>query len=194
MSEPRIMAYPQFLLQMAGTSGAGKSALAGQIGRSTGAVVLDYDIVKSAALDAGVAWDDAGRVGYGASRALAAAVLGQGHSVILDSPARFRQIVDEGAASARACGVAYGFIECVLPNEAELRRRIAERPRQRSQRPAFDRPPPDAPGDVMADADGRIWVPASALPPGEWLRIDTSQPLGECLARALAYLQALEPA
>lgn len=182
------MAWPLFLLQMAGTSGAGKSTLAHLLGQRTGAATIDYDVVKSAALDAGAAWDLAGRVGYGASRALAAALLRQGHSVILDSPCRFQMIVDEGTAIARASGAAYAFVECVLGDEPELRRRMQARPRQRSQRLAFDRPPPDAPGDVLADASGTIHVPASALPPGPWLRVDTAQPIEHCLEQALRYL------
>jgi predicted kinase len=128
------MTWPLFLLQMAGTSGAGKSTLAHLLGQRTGAAAIDYDVVKSAALDAGAAWDLAGRVGYGASRAIAATLLRQGRSVILDSPCRFQMIVDEGTAIARASGAAYAFVECVLGDEPELRRRMQARPRQRSQR------------------------------------------------------------
>ena len=43
----------QFLLQMAGMAGSGKSALARLIGRSTKAVMLDKDVLKTAALEAG---------------------------------------------------------------------------------------------------------------------------------------------
>jgi predicted kinase len=41
----------RFLLQMTGEPGAGKSTLARAIGRETGALVLDKDIVKSRILD-----------------------------------------------------------------------------------------------------------------------------------------------
>src|SRR5262245_39655858 len=87
-----------FLLQMGGTSGTGKSALAHMIGQQTGAVIIDYDVIKSAALDAGAEWELSGRIGYMTGWALANAVLLQGASVILDSPSRFRQIVEQGAA------------------------------------------------------------------------------------------------
>ena len=43
----------QFLLQMAGDSGTGKSTLALSIGRATGAVVLDKDVVQTALLEDG---------------------------------------------------------------------------------------------------------------------------------------------
>jgi predicted kinase len=36
-----------FLLQMAGTSGVGKSTLAQKIAQQTAAVVIDYDVIKS---------------------------------------------------------------------------------------------------------------------------------------------------
>jgi hypothetical protein len=46
------------------------STLARLIGQHTWAVVIDYDVVKSAALDAGVTWDMGGRIGYEGSRAV----------------------------------------------------------------------------------------------------------------------------
>lgn len=182
------MKQPLFLLQMAGTSGAGKSTLARRISQHTGAVVIDYDVIKSAALDAGIGWDDAGRVGYGASRALADSLLCQGNSVILDSPCRFQQIVDAGVAIAVERGAAYGFIECVLNDERMLRQRMTTRQRHRSQRRAFDVPPPDAPHDGMADATGTIRIPETKFPTSPWLRIDTHHSVDECLERALRYL------
>jgi predicted kinase len=177
-----------FLLQMAGTSGVGKSTLARKIAEQTGAVIIDYDIIKSAALDAGALWDLAGGVGYRAGHALARSILQQSLSVILDSPCRFQQIVDVGTAIAAGCGALYAFVECVLADEGELRRRMLVRARHRSQRRAFDIPPPDAPNDVMADESGRIHIPESKFPSSPWLRIDMSQPVEICLAGTLAYL------
>ncbi len=176
-----------FLLQMAGVSGAGKSTLARLIGQHTGAVVIDYDVVKSAALEAGVTWDEAGRVGYGASRAVADSVLAQGLSVVLDSPCRFRQIVDEGLAIAKARGAAYTFIECTLLDEGLMRHRIQTRERYRSQRVAFDVPPPEAPGDPKAVAN---YSHETEYPESPWLRISTQQAQEQCLALALNYLSS----
>jgi cytidylate kinase len=53
-----------FLLQMAGPSGSGKSTLARALAARSGAAVVDLDVIKSAALEAGAAWDLAGRLGY----------------------------------------------------------------------------------------------------------------------------------
>lgn len=177
-----------FLLQMAGISGVGKSTLARLIGKHTGAVVIDYDVVKSAALDAGVAWGNAGTVGYEASRALADSLLQQGISVVLDSPCFYQQIVDQGLAIAGVRGATYAFIECVLLDEDTLRQRMQIRQRHRSQRVALDVPPPDAPNDVMANAAGVICIPETKVPTSPWVRIDTHQPLNHCLTRALEYL------
>jgi predicted kinase len=180
-----------FLLQMAGTSGAGKSTLARLVAERARAVILDCDIIKSAALDAGAPWDLAGRIGYQASHELAGAILRSGQSVILDSPCRFQQLVDRGVAVAAEHSATYAFVECALADEAELRRRIRGRAPLRSQRRDFDIAPPDAPEDVMADSSGRIHIPASKLPASPWLRIDTRQPLDICLAQVLEYLASL---
>ncbi len=40
-----------FFVQMSGHPGSGKSTLARQIGKRTGAVIIDHDIVKSALLN-----------------------------------------------------------------------------------------------------------------------------------------------
>ena len=176
---------------MAGTSGSGKSTLARLVGQRTGAVVIDYDVVKTAALDAGVSWDMAGLIGYGGSRAVADSLLKQGLSVILDSPCRFEQIVIEGTAIAAKHKATYAFVECILHDQAELCRRMAARSRLRSQRIAFNEPPPDAPGDVMADASGKIKIPQTKYPTTPYLRVDTRQLLENCLDTVLIYLQTI---
>ena len=146
----------QFLLQMAGTSGVGKSALAQQIASQTGAVVVDMDVIKSAALEAGTTWDMSGRVGYRASHAVADSLLHQGLSVILDSPCRFDFIVVGGTELAAKHKIPYAFIECVLTDEDELKRRVLNRKRQRSQRLAPDQAPTDAPTNAMVDETGNV--------------------------------------
>jgi predicted kinase len=182
-----------FLLQMAGCSGACKSTLARQLAERTGAMVVNVDVVKSAALDAGAAWDLSGRIGYGVSRAIADSLLGQGVSVIFDSPCRFDQIVEEGAGVAQRRRAVYAFIECVLSDVVEHQRRLHARPRLRSQMPDIGAPPPDAPPDIYREqiaAFGRS-VMETKYPATPWLRIDTSQPRECCLALALDYLDGL---
>ena len=166
-----------FLLQMAGAPGSGKSALARLIGRTTGAVVIDKDVLKSAALEAGAAEALAGPLAYEAFFALADHLLGQDKSVVLDSPSFWETTPAKGAAVAEARMVPYYFIECFCPDRDEIARRLRERPRLRSN-----------PGEeaLVAEAD-------TVAPPGAYLRIDTTQPIERCLEPALDYLGWAEP-
>ena len=161
-----------FLLQMAGVPGSGKSALARVIGRRTGAVVLDKDVLKTAALETGVAGEQAGAAAYEAFFALADHLLGQELSVVLDSPSFYDTIPAKGSALAARRGLPYYFIECICPDDAELERRLRDRPRLRSN-----------PGPEAVEA-----LHATVAPPGPYLRVDTTQPLERCLQLALEYL------
>lgn len=161
-----------FLLQMAGVPGSGKSALARLIGRSTGAVVIDKDVLKTAALEAGAEESLAGGIAYDAFFALADHLLGQGLSVILDSPSCWETIPKRGAAIAAERCIPYYFIECLCPDREELARRLRERPRLVSN-----------PAEESPEA-GRT----SFTPPGAYLRVDTTQAIEDCLAMALDYL------
>jgi predicted kinase len=161
-----------FLLQMAGVPGSGKSALARLIGRTTGAVVIDKDVLKSAALEAGAQESLAGPLAYEAFFALADHLLGQDQSVVLDSPSFWETIPTKGAAIAAARMVPYYFIECFCPDRDEMARRLRERPRLRSN-----------PGEEALGAG-----PATVVPSGAYLRIDTTQAIERCLELALDYL------
>jgi predicted kinase len=156
---------------MAGEPGSGKSALARVVGRRTGAVVLDKDVLKTAALHAGVEEPLAGGVAYEAFFDLADHLLGQGLSVVLDSPSFFETIPEKGQAIAAERGIGYHFVECVCEEQAELERRLAGRPGLDSQ--------PGSPG-----LPGRVTV----APPGAYLRVDTLQPIERCLEVVLELL------
>lgn len=181
----------QFLLQMAGMSGAGKSSLARTIGKELGAIVVDKDLVKSAALDSGGDWELSGRIGYGAAQVLTADFLRQGFSVILDTPCHFPQTLECATALAAEHNVPLGFIECVLPDPSILRQRLQERPRLRSQPPYLPASPPNGPNAPSTTLDGPYGASVVCHPPGPWIRIDTRQSPEECLAQALAYLSGL---
>src|SRR5262245_51088927 len=115
------------LVQFAGRPGAGKTTLSRAVGRRIGASVLDLDVVKTAVLDSGMAWDDAGRTAYNVLFALAADLLGLGRPVIIDSPSRWEFIPRRGQAVAAELAVPYLMVECHCPDEAELMRRLASR-------------------------------------------------------------------
>ena len=161
-----------FLLQMAGMPGSGKSSLARVIGKRTSAVVLDKDVLKTAVLAVEANDQRAGMTAYETFFALAGHLLGQGWSVVLDSPSFWESIPTKGTAIAAERHVPYYFIECICPDRDELARRLRERPRLASN-----------PGEEALDIDNVTFTPA-----GGHLRIDTTQPIERCLELALEYL------
>jgi predicted kinase len=179
---------PQFLLQMAGPPASGKSQLAAAIARQRPAVIISSDIVKSALLDAGVEWKQAGPAAYRALSALADDLLDQGHNVILDSPSHYAHIPENGERIARAHGCLYRFIELVCDDLGELRRRLAQRIRLRSQMPGLDQPPPDAGQDFTGATRTGTHQWQSVGPPGGHPRLDSTQPFAQYLSQALDYL------
>ena len=176
---------------MAGSPGAGKSTLARAIGAARGAVVLDNDVIRSAILDAEVAAPQAGRAAYEALFALAADLLMQGRSVLLDSPCHFQSILDHGMEIARARGVAYRFIECVCPERAEIERRLTTRTPLRSQPRGLHLPPIDVSAVPPAANQPAVHQWETFRPERGALRLDTSGPLATYLAAALAFLDGV---
>src|SRR5215211_1008122 len=173
---------------MAGAPGAGKSSLARVVGQARSAVVLDMDVIKSAVLEAGAAWSLAGPAAYEILFALAADLLAQGRSVILDSPSHYPQIPARGMEIAQAHGARYRFIECVCADEVTLEQRLLARTPQRSQMRGLGQPAPDA-GDAMPAAKRlgtHLWE--TCRPPGDYLTVDTSAPFENALHTALCYL------
>lgn len=166
------MASHQFLLQMAGSPGSGKSSLGRMIGRVTRAVVLDKDVLKSATLEAGATEELARRVAYDVFFSLADHLLGQGWSVVLDSPSFWETIPRRGSEIAEARLVPYFFIECICNDRDELQRRLESRERMHSQ------PGPE----ILAVS----WQ--TKPPPSAHLRVDTTKPLEDALTLALEYL------
>lgn len=121
-----------FLLQMAGWMGTGKSTIARRAAAATGAIVLDHDTTKTAILDAGVTDPPAGAASYAMVHAVAADLLSQGHSVIIDSPSLYDSIPEIGASIAAQAGVRYLFAECQCSEEL-ADERVASRSNRRSQ-------------------------------------------------------------
>ena len=75
-----------FLPQMSGVPGSGKSSVAAYFVARFGAVAVDYDVIKTAVLDAGVDPAGSGKPAYEVMYALARQVVGQGHPVVMDCP------------------------------------------------------------------------------------------------------------
>jgi len=126
-----------FLLQMAGFPGAGKSTLAKEIAKQTGCIIVDHDISKTSLLksfqelqlDAGYC----GKMAYDMDFSLVDYNLGQGRSVILDSPCLYEEILEKGQTLAQKHHASYKFIECYLNDFEEVNKRLQSRTRHISQ-------------------------------------------------------------
>ena len=166
----------QFLLQMAGEAGTGKSSLARAIGQANGAVVLDKDYFKAPLLEEGLSEELAAGLAYAVFFSLAGSLLRQGHSLILDSPAFYPSIPARGALLAEEVGATYRLIECRCPAESQeqrlnQRQGLASQPASRAAKVASMLKPEITP----------------LIEPH--LTIDTSKPLDVCLEQALRYLE-----
>lgn len=170
-----------FLLQLTGESGTGKSTLAKAIGRATGAVVLDKDIVKSRILDGDEHFDVAGMpesiaapLHHAIMFDLVRSILEQGFSVVVDGAAFYPQIRRRGREAAEQAGTAYFIIECVLPDLTILQSRIDSKTLMSSQPGVASHGGYDRPG---------------TLPLTEpHLRVDTRRPLDDYVREALHYI------
>src|SRR5690606_5145805 len=96
-----------FFLQMSGFPGSGKSTLARQISQSTGAVIVDHDIYKTAILKSlssqGYTMEGRaiGQLSYDLDWSLVDYYLSNGHSVIMDSPCLYSNLLETGLELAR---------------------------------------------------------------------------------------------
>ncbi|PKR84649.1 AAA family ATPase [Heyndrickxia camelliae] len=126
-----------FFLQMSGVPGSGKSTLARQIGKATGAIVIDHDIVKSALLKSLDARNldvrTTGSVSYDIEWALIDFYLSQGHCVIFDSPCFYQEMLEKGQGLSKKHQANYKYIECYLDDYIEINKRLKTRQRMISQ-------------------------------------------------------------
>jgi hypothetical protein len=128
---------------------------------------------------------------YSVVQAITDDVLAQGLGVIIDSPCFYEDLLAAGQALAAKHGVPHRYIECVTEDITLLDTRLRSRPALRSQRPSVDTPPIDlAPdpkrtgSDLFAD-----WM-TNMKRPDTYLRLDTTQPLDECVTKALLFLDS----
>ena len=115
---------------MAGLPGSGKSTLALAVGRRLGWPVIDKDTVKSGLLDLGADEELAAQASYVLLHEFARdLVVGQGLSVILDTPSSYTRVIKTCTDIAESAGGAL----CIVLCEATLVTR-AERLRTRERR------------------------------------------------------------
>jgi predicted kinase len=165
-----------FLLQMAGLTGSGKTSLSRAIGGSTGAAVIDKDVIMGAAERFGIAPPQLGGLAYEVGWDLTRSMLANRMSVVLDYPASFVQIRDKGARIAREASADYYIIECFAP-EAVADERIRDRTPAHSLHPT-----------TRAGQDNTYSRPGTAPLTEPHLTLDTTRPLDVCLREALEYI------
>lgn len=171
-----------FFLQMAGFPGAGKSTLAKQIAKLTGAVIVDHDVVKSALLNSlnDRSFDNqmAGKISYDIDWSLVDFYLSQGQSTILDSPCFYSEMVEKGVHLSEKHKVDYKYVECYVNDSKEINSRLANRERMVSQIE-----------NIASEEAFKEWVNNSKKPLGyECLRVDSSMPIENYLEDVLTYL------
>jgi predicted kinase len=178
---------------MSGVPGSGKSAVARELGLKLPAVVLDHDDTKTAILESGVSEREAGAASYSVLRALSVRFLEQGNSVIIDSPCLYSELLNHGVEVAKHYQAEYRYIECQLNDMDELDRRLRARDTRPSQIQFLDQE------FRHAGAEPRLarelieeWSVRMKRPARDWLRLDTSGPLNECVSKALDYVHRRE--
>lgn len=180
-----------FVVQMSGVPGAGKSTVAAYVGRVYGAVVVDYDVIKSAVLDAGFGLGESTRAAYEVMYAQSRHVLRQGRDVVMDSPCFWPRILDEGMAMAEEYGATYRYVECQMADLKVLDERLKGRVRLRTHRRGVGHPPVDV-GDELEDGEAfyRGATERVQRPAGDYLQLDMERPLADVLPEVDAYLKS----
>ncbi len=172
------------LLQLSGVPGTGKSTLARSLASSLDLVVLDTDVVKSALMARHAGLAAAGPATYAAVLALAADLLGQGRSVVIDSPCRYLELLESGRAAAAAADVAYRLVELWADDPADLLPRLTARSPLPSQvTPATPFWELGSPVDTL-----RGWQEQLVRPETGWLRVDALADPSAVLAEVREWL------
>ncbi len=167
------------LIQMHGEPGSGKTTLARALAPRVPAVHLDKDVVMTAIMKAHIPRDLAGPASYETLWDLSRALIEQGYSVIVDSPAYWPVIEERGRGVARVTGAAYVMIETRCSDGAEVERRL----RVRESLPTNPRERLDW-----------LAVPGTSEPARERLIVDSTQTVEDMVAEALAYVRSGAPA
>ncbi|WP_336216471.1 AAA family ATPase [Nonomuraea sp. LPB2021202275-12-8] len=166
------------LIVMSGLPGAGKSAVAAELGRRIPAPVLSVDPAEAAMWRAGVDRDQpTGLAAYVVVEALAGEILALGQPVIVDAVNDAEEAREQWRALARRSGAALRLIEVICSDPEVHRRRLEGRHREthlRAAHPGWAAGFPAARGGTGADRRDRAYaggpLPAGRRSPGDPLR------------------------
>jgi predicted kinase len=115
------------LIIACGLPATGKTTLSRLLARELGAVQLRIDTIEQAIVRSGVAGRPLGAVGYVVAHALAADQLRQGLAVVAECVNPLAVTRDGWRDLAAELGVPFVEVEVVCSDQAEHRRRVAER-------------------------------------------------------------------
>ena len=115
------------LIVFSGLPGTGKTTLARELARRTGAVYLRIDVIEQAIRDAGVLADDVGTSGYAVANTLALSNLQLGHRVIADCVNPVKESREAWRKVAATAAVALVNIQVVCSDQQEHKRRVETR-------------------------------------------------------------------
>jgi predicted kinase len=165
------------LIVMAGLPGAGKSAVAEDVGRTRRAPVLSVDPIEAAMWRAGVAGEQpTGLAAYVVAEVLAEAQLALGLDVIVDAVNDAERARQQWRDLAQRSGAVLRFVEVRCSDEDVHRRRLAQRERGLE---GFQEP--DWPSVLARCAGFRAWDE-------ERLSLDSMHPRAHNARLAMAYL------
>lgn len=126
------------LLLMAGLPGSGKTTLALAVGRRLGWPVIDKDTVKSGLLDLGADEEIAAQASYVLLHELAHdIVVGQGLSLILDTPSSYERVLEVTKQIVQEANGALCVVLCEADRKTRAKR-LAQRERRSSHVIAID--------------------------------------------------------
>lgn len=171
-----------FFVQMSGFPGSGKSSLAREISKLTGAVIIDHDIIKSAILhsvgETPIDAKLAGKISYSIDWSLIEFYLSQGQAVILDSPCLYEELIEKGLYVSEKYHVTYKYVECYLDDIHEINFRLKNRDRMVSQIK-----------EIKSEVAFNYAIENSKKPSGsKCMVVDTRKPLASYLHDVINYI------
>lgn len=182
----------QYIVQMSGVPGSGKSTIATPLATEIDALVFDHDETKSTIMSKQVSPDRAGQASYEIIKLLARKFAHRGHNIVIDSPCLYSDLLSFGQQLALETGARYCYIECRLDDLEELTRRIRQRtsmPSQNKNGPLDDELIEHREEQGKNAKDLFLNWAESMKRPDQYLVLDSTETVDKNLRFALNYLR-----